>query len=135
MFKGVVRALVLLSAVGAAAAIYLYTHTPRGGPSRLGEAIVGCNAVKYAAEGVLALGAPSAPCPSVADLVASGRLSPGRRRDPWGAPYVLRCRDGVVHVLSAGADQVVGTEDDLRDDLSPSEVEQLKNIHARRAHD
>ena len=121
----------LLAALAVAAIGYAELCAPHGGPSRVRQALTGCRAVRVAAEIALATGPDSAPCPSVDDLVAAHQISRQQSVDPWGIPYVVRCAEGEARAVSAGGDRVLGTADDIRDDLRPAEVDALERRHAR----
>jgi len=93
------------------------------GPSRLQEAVRGCQAVKQSGELYLNLtDGPEGACPSVDDLVRAKQLEPQRTLDPWGAPYRIHCEGDELRVVSAGPDGVEGTADDLRDDSKHLDV-------------
>lgn len=56
----------------------------------------------------------SSDCPSVDDLIDDHLLSrETRSRDPWDQPFVVTCEPDSVHVVSAGPDRRLGTEDDV----------------------
>lgn len=56
----------------------------------------------------------SAYCPTVHDLLADGVLGQSvSATDPWGQPYGIDCDDFGPIVISAGRDELFGTEDDI----------------------
>jgi hypothetical protein len=69
-------------------------------------------------------------CPSLGDLVDAHLLRREATTDWWGTTFVVHCQpDGDIHVVSAGRDRLLGTEDDLRDDLRPEELRRLKRLY------
>lgn len=134
--KRIVRAIAFLAffAVASMAYAYYYTHFPSCRPRPvLREAIQGCRSVKYAVEIALATDPRRSPCPSVSELIASHHLVTSYGSDPWGTPYIVQCNNDEVRVVSAGGDRVQGTEDDLRDNLKPAEIEHLERLYTQRA--
>jgi general secretion pathway protein G len=54
-------------------------------------------------------------CPDVDTLVSDGALDrDSPRRDPWGTFWTIECAAGDVTIVSAGPDQKMGTDDDIR---------------------
>jgi prepilin-type N-terminal cleavage/methylation domain-containing protein len=53
-------------------------------------------------------------CPDFARLRADKIVDrESSDHDPWGSPYVIRCADDDVTVISAGPDKKMGTADDI----------------------
>ncbi|APR84334.1 Hypothetical protein A7982_09683 [Minicystis rosea] len=89
--------------------------------------------MKQAAEVAMAMDERTSSCPSVNELVSARHLARERVSDPWGSLYVVHCVGDDLRVISMGADRIAGTDDDLRDDFGPNEIEQMKRLYALRA--
>jgi hypothetical protein len=98
---------------------------PHRRPPRFRTAILGCVEVRQAAEIYRAL---DGPCPTVEELTRAKVLNEHRAADAWLTPYFIDCRDGEIHVVSAGDDRTFGTADDLRDDFKEADAERVERV-------
>ncbi len=57
----------------------------------------------------------SGSCPTLAALVTDGALDRSKsiKGDAWHEPWIIRCREGDVSVVSKGPDKAPDTEDDI----------------------
>lgn len=100
-----------------------------GGPSKVREAAIGALEVHKAAETFLALEAPSpGDCPKVQDLVTAKRLDASKTKDPWGAPYEIRCDGDFIRALSPGRDGKLGTPDDVHDAMTGTDLAAVEKL-------
>jgi general secretion pathway protein G len=64
-------------------------------------------------------------CPSVPELVAAHKLDQKRVNDPWGSQYHVGCEEEEIHGVSAGSDRKIHTADDVREDVTPADVDRI----------
>jgi general secretion pathway protein G len=96
--------------------------------AKVDAAMVGCHAVKQAADLYQNLEGTADACPTINDLVKSKKIEASKTEDPWGVTYRIDCSEGEVRVYSSGNDRKPGTPDDLRDNFSPAEVKKVKDL-------
>jgi general secretion pathway protein G len=96
--------------------------------ARIKSAVVGCQAVKQAAELFQNLDGVADQCPTIQDLVNSRKIDGKKTDDPWGVTYKVDCSEGEIRAISAGNDRKFGTQDDIRDDFKPADVQRIKNL-------
>jgi len=97
----------LLAVIGTAVTVALGPFLD-GGKEKV--AVADCQAIRQVA--ILWRSTNSGLCPSVPQL-ASLLDQQSRSNDPWGHAYTVRCEEGEIKVLSAGADGAFGTDDDI----------------------
>jgi prepilin-type N-terminal cleavage/methylation domain-containing protein len=58
----------------------------------------------------------SSTCPTVPTLIADGAIdkSKSTKADAWDQPWIIKCEDYDVTVVSKGPDKLPDTEDDIR---------------------
>ena len=96
--------------------------------ARVRTAAIGAAAVREAAKIHRDVDLAGDECPSVAALIEAGKLDAKRSTDPWHTSYEVRCEDADVRGVSAGADRRPRTPDDVRDDVTPAEVERIAKM-------
>jgi hypothetical protein len=67
-------------------------------------------------------------CPTVEDLIAAHKLDAKRSADPWHTRYEVLCDEEDMRGVSAGADKRHRTADDVRDDVTPADVERIAKM-------
>jgi general secretion pathway protein G len=88
--------------------------------------MAGCRAVRSAAVLYQNLDGTSDLCPTMQNLVQAKRRADFHTVDPWGSEYRIDCASGDIRVYSNGNDRRPGTADDLRDDFTPVEIQQVR---------
>lgn len=96
--------------------------------AKVDAAMVGCHAVKQAADLYQNLDGSADQCPTIQDLVKSKKIDASKTDDPWNVTYRIDCSEGEVRVYSSGNDRKQGTPDDLRDNFTPAEVKKVKDL-------
>jgi general secretion pathway protein G len=96
--------------------------------ARVRAAAIGAGAVREAARIHRDVDLAGSDCPSIADLIAARKLDAKRSADPWHTRYEVRCEEDDVHGVSAGADRRPQTADDVRDDVTPADVERIAKM-------
>jgi prepilin-type N-terminal cleavage/methylation domain-containing protein len=103
----VVAIMAIISTVVAFAAIQIYVDHQK----KIARQSV--SSLRHLA-GTWRMGHSGEDCPDFARLTADKIVDrESSSHDPWGSPYVIRCVDDDITVLSAGPDKKVGTEDDI----------------------
>ena len=101
---------------------------PQFNKARVKLAVEGARTIKQAADLYLNLNSTSDACPTIQDLVSAKAIDGKKVDDPWGQPYKIQCNGGDMTVSSTGADRKEGTQDDLKDDMKPADIEKVGNL-------
>jgi general secretion pathway protein G len=96
--------------------------------AKVDAAMVGCHAVKQAADLYQNLDGSADQCPTIQDLVKSKKIDASKTDDPWNVTYRIDCSEGEVRVYSSGNDRKPGTPDDLGDNFTPAQVKKVKDL-------
>jgi general secretion pathway protein G len=102
--------------------------------AKVDAAMVGCHAVKQAAELYQNLEGSADVCPQVSDLVKTKKIEASKTEDPWGAPYRIDCSTGEIRVCSNGKNKKAESTgasvsgDDVCDNYSPADVKKIKDL-------
>jgi general secretion pathway protein G len=98
--------------------------------ARVRTAAIGAGAVREAATMYVEVERidEGPPCPTVPDLVAARMLASDKTRDPWGTHFRVLCEERALHGVSNGKDHRPDTADDVRDDVSPADVERIAEM-------
>jgi general secretion pathway protein G len=95
--------------------------------ARIRTAAMGAKAVRQAAQiyREVDMGGDASACPTLPALLQAKKLDATRSDDPWGSRYDVACEGDDLHGVSAGRDRKPGTADDVRDDITPQDVERI----------
>jgi general secretion pathway protein G len=124
-----VEVLIVVAIMSVIAGTVTMVAFPELRKARIRTAAIGADAVREAARMYQEVDLiPDAPaCPAVPDLVAARKLDPAKINDPWGTPYRVLCDDD-VHGVSDGRDRRPSTPDDVREDVTPADVERISRL-------
>jgi general secretion pathway protein G len=107
---------------------------PQFKKAKVDAAMVGCHAVKQAADLYQNLESTSDQCPTIQDLVRTKKIDGARTEDPWGMVYRIDCSSGEIRVCSNGNNRkpestgVTVTGDDICDNYSQSDIKKVKDL-------
>jgi general secretion pathway protein G len=107
---------------------------PQFRKAKVDTAMVGCHAVKNAADLYQNLEASGDQCPTIQDLVRTKKIDGAHTEDPWGMPYRIDCSSGEIRVCSNGNNKkpesngTSVTGDDLCDNYSAADVKKVKDM-------
>ncbi len=102
--------------------------------AKVDAALVGCHAIKQAAELYQNLEGSADVCPTIADLVRTKKIDASKADDPWGLPYRIDCGTGEIRACSNGNNrkpESTGTSvtgDDVCDNYSQADVKKVKDL-------
>jgi general secretion pathway protein G len=107
---------------------------PQFKKAKVDAAMVGCHAVKQAADLYQNLESTSDQCPTIQDLVRTKKIDGARTEDPWGMQYRIDCATGDIRVCSNGNNRkpestgASVTGDDICDNYSATDIKKVKDL-------
>jgi type II secretory pathway pseudopilin PulG len=123
-----VEALIVVAIMATISGVVAVVAVPMLKKSRVRTAAVGAAAVREAARIHRDIDLAGSECPTVPELIAAHKLEAARSKDPWETRYEVLCQEDELHGVSAGADRRPRTADDVRDDVTASDVERIAGM-------
>jgi general secretion pathway protein G len=126
-----VEVLIVVAIMSVIAGMVTLVAFPELKRARIRTAALSGKAVRQAAElyREVDLGGDRSSCPTVENLAAARRLDAKASGDPWGSRFHVECvEEDDLRAISPGSDRRLRTPDDVRDDVSPAEIEAISRL-------